>query len=177
MNALKINTIIGRQYYSNFPEVITEAIPITNPLAVEKAQNILEENEGDYLCGFVRIIYNNVVIFGEEQLTECLLDTWSTFSYLLESRYDGSNHHIIFLDNYPYIDTTIQENGRYYEIQLDRYQCFLVPIEPFKKELKKEFFRFVEFCNNEKLWFSEESSYRGLLETYNELKLSEQGTD
>ncbi len=77
------------------------------------------------------------------------------------------------MDNYPYIDTTIQENGQYYEIQLDRYQSFLVPIEPFKEELKKEFFNFVEFCKNEKLWFSEESSYRGLLETYNELKLSE----
>ncbi|TKI63606.1 hypothetical protein FC756_18255 [Lysinibacillus mangiferihumi] len=172
MNALKINTFIGRQYDSNFPEVITDAVPITNPLAVDKAYNILEENEGDYLYGFVSLIYNDVVIFGEEQLTECLLDTWSTFSYLLESRYDGSKHHIIFLDNYPYINTTIQENGQYYEIQLDQYQCFLVPIEPFKKELKKEFFNFVEFCKNEKLWFSEESSYRGLLETYNEIKIS-----
>ncbi|WP_432703218.1 hypothetical protein [Lysinibacillus sphaericus] len=44
------------------------------------------------------------------------------------------------MDNYPYIDTTIQENGQYYEIQLDRYQSFLVPIEPFKEELKKRIF-------------------------------------
>ncbi|WP_409369034.1 hypothetical protein [Lysinibacillus sp. 38-6] len=172
MNKLKIETFIGEEDITA-PVYKIESYPITNPLAVEKAQKILEENEGDYLCGFVSLIYNDVVIFGEEQITECLLDTWSTFSYLLESRYDGSNHHIIFLDNYPYIDTTIQENGQYYEIQLDRYQCFLVPIKPFQEELKKEFFKFVEFCNNEKLWFSEESSYQGLLETYNELKLSE----
>ncbi|WP_339262432.1 hypothetical protein [Lysinibacillus sp. FSL K6-3209] len=57
------------------------------------------------------------------------------------------------MDNYPYIDTTIQENGQYYEIQLDRYQSFLVPIEPFKEELKKEFFKFVEFCKNENFGF------------------------
>lgn len=51
MNNLKIETFIGRQYDSSFPEGITEAVSITNPLAFEKAQRILEENEGNYLCG------------------------------------------------------------------------------------------------------------------------------
>jgi len=172
MNKLKIETFIGEEDF-NAPVYKIESFSITNPLALEKAQNILEENEGDYLSGFISLIYNNMVIFDEEQITESLLDTWSSLSNILESSYDGSKEEIIFLDNYPYIDTTIQENGQYYEIQLDRYQCFLVPIKPFQEELKKEFFKFVEFCNNEKLWFSEESSYRGLLETYNELKISE----
>ncbi len=174
MNKLKINTFIGRQYYSSFPEVITEAIPITNPLAVEMAQKILEENEGDYLCGFISLIYNNMVIFGEEQITESLLDTWSSLSNILESRYDGSKEEINFLDNYPYFYTTIQEVDQFYEIQLDCHQRFLVPIELFKNEVKKEFFKFVEFCKNEKLLFSEESSYRGLLETYEELIQNEE---
>jgi len=62
MNNLKIETFIGRQYYSSFPELITEAVSITNPLAFEKAKNILEENEGNYLCGFVSLIYNDVII-------------------------------------------------------------------------------------------------------------------
>ncbi|MFJ7647604.1 hypothetical protein ACIQ1H_08640 [Lysinibacillus sp. NPDC097279] len=169
MKNLKIETFIGRQYYSNFPEVITDAVPITNPLAVEKAQNILEENEGDYLCGFVSLIYNNVVIFGEEQITESLLETWSDLFYIFNKYYDGRNHGIVFLDNAFYNDTVIQEVGEFYEIQLDCHQRFLVPIELFKNEVKKEFFKFVEFCKNEKLQFSEESSYRGLLETYDEL--------
>jgi len=171
-NKLKIETFIGEEDL-NAPVYKIESFSITNPLALEKAQNILEENEGDYLSGFISLIYNNVVIFDEEQITESLLDTWSSLSNILESRYDGSKEEINFLDNYPYYYTTIQEIGQYYEIQLDRYQSFLVPIEPFKEELKKEFFKFVEFCNDEKLWFSEESSYRGLLETYNELKISE----
>ncbi|MEK5333198.1 hypothetical protein [Lysinibacillus sp. FSL W8-0992] len=169
MKNLKIETFIGRQYYSNFPEVITKAIPITNPLAVEKAQKILEENEGDYLSGFVYLIFNDEIIFCEKQLTECLLDTWSTLSYVLESRYDGSCHRIVFLDNGKYFDTVIESTGRYYRIQLDSSQEFLLPKEEFLNELKKEFFKFVEFCKNKKLQFSEESSYLGLLETYDEL--------
>ncbi|MGE7839711.1 hypothetical protein ACQKNX_02860 [Lysinibacillus sp. NPDC093712] len=173
MDTLKIATFIGREDI-NVPIYKIESFPITNPLAVELAQKILEENEGDYLCGFVSLIYNNVVIFGEEQITESLLDTWSSLSNILESRYDGSKEEINFLDNYPYFYTTIQEVDQFYEIQLDCHQRFLVPIELYKNEVKKEFFKFVEFCKNEKLQFSEESSYRGLLETYEELIQNEE---
>ncbi|WP_409369030.1 hypothetical protein [Lysinibacillus sp. 38-6] len=165
MNKLKIETFIGEEdIYA--PVYKIESYPITNPLAVEKAQKILEENEGDYLCGFVSLIYNDVVIFGKEQITEDLLDTWCDLIYIFDSHYDGRSHRIVFLDNYPFTDTTIQEIGQYYEIQLDSSQRYLLPIEPFKKEVKKEFLKFVEFCKNEKLQFSEDSSYRGLLETY-----------
>ncbi|OEC01727.1 hypothetical protein GY31_10070 [Lysinibacillus sphaericus] len=168
MNNLKIETFIGEEDITA-PVYKIESCPITNPLAVEKAQKILEENEGDYLCGFVSLIYNDVVILGEEQLTECLLDTWSTLSYVLESRYDGRGHRIVFLDNGKYFDTVIENTGQYYRIQLDSSQEFLLPKEEFLNELKKKFFEFVEFCKNEKLQFSEESSYLGLLETYVEL--------
>jgi len=113
MNKLKIETFIGEEDF-NAPVYKIESFSITNPLALEKAQNILEENEGDYLSGFISLIYNNMVIFDEEQITESLLDTWSSLSNILESSYDGSKEEIIFLDNYPYIDTTIQENGQYY---------------------------------------------------------------
>ena len=168
MNKLKFETFIGDEdIYA--PVYKFESFPITNPLAVEKAQKILEENEGDYLCGFVSLIYNEVVIFGEEQITESLLDTWSSLSNILDSRYDGSKEEINFLDNYPYYYTTIQEIGQFYEIQLDSSQRYLLPKEPFKKEVKKEFLKFVEFCKNEKLEFSEDSSYRGLLDTYEKL--------
>ncbi|OEC01728.1 hypothetical protein GY31_10080 [Lysinibacillus sphaericus] len=106
MNKLKIETFIGEEDITA-PVYKIESFPITNPLAVEMAQKILEENEGDYLCGFVSLIYNDEVIFGEEQMTESLLDTWSSLSNILESRYDGSKEEIIFLDNYPYVYTTI----------------------------------------------------------------------
>ncbi|MCS1382310.1 hypothetical protein NXZ75_08885 [Lysinibacillus sphaericus] len=168
MNKLKIETFIGEEDITA-PVYKIESFPITNPLAVEKAQKILEENEGDYLCGFVSLIYNDVVIFGEEQITEDLLDTWCDLIYIFDTHYDGRSHRIVFLDNYPYFDTTIQENGHYYKIHLDRHQCFLVPIELFKREVKKEFFKFVEFCKIEKLQFAEDSLYRALLETYDEL--------
>lgn len=171
MSKLKIETFIGEEDITA-PVYKIESFPITNPLAVEKAQNILEENEGDYLSGFVSLIYNETVIFGEEQLTESLLETWSDLIYIFNNHYDGRSHGIVFLDNASYNDTVIQEVGEFYEIQLDCHQRFLVPIELFKNEVKKEFFRFVEFCKNEKLWFSEESSYRGLLEKYNEIKIS-----
>ena len=174
MGKIEINTFIGRKYCSNFPEGIAQAIPITNPLAVDKAQKILEENEGDYLFGFVSLIYNDAVIFGEEQLTESLLETWSDIIYIFDSHYDGRIHGIDFLDNCQYLDTVIQIIDQYYEIKLDSSHCFLVPIEPFKNEVKKEFFNFVEFCKNEKLQFSKESSYRGLLETYEELIQNEE---
>ncbi|MGE7839714.1 hypothetical protein ACQKNX_02875 [Lysinibacillus sp. NPDC093712] len=166
INKLKIETFIGEEDLTA-PEYKIESFPITNPLAVEKAQNILEENEGDYLCGFVSLIYNDVVIF--EQITESLLDTWCDLIYIFDSHYDGRRHRIVFLDNYPFTDTTIQEIGQFYEIQLDSSQRYLLPIEPFKKEVKKEFLKFVEFCKNEKLQFAEESLYRALLETYDEL--------
>jgi len=172
MSKLKIETFIGEEDITA-PVYKIDSFPITNPLAVEMAQKILEENEGDYLCGFVSLIYNNVVIFGEEQLTESLLETWSDLIYIFNNHYDGRSHGIVFLDNASYNNTVIQEVGEFYEIQLDCHQRFLVPIELFKNEVKKEFFNFVEFCKNEKLWFSEESSYRGLLETYNEIKISE----
>ncbi|MEK5333205.1 hypothetical protein [Lysinibacillus sp. FSL W8-0992] len=168
MNNLKVETFIGEEDI-NAPVYKIESYPITNILAVEKAQKILEENEGDYLCGFVSLIYNEVVIFGEEQITESLLETWSDLIYIFNKYYDGRNHGIVFLDNAFYNDTVIQEIGEFYEIQLDCHQRFLVPIELFKNEVKKGFFTFVEFCKNEKLQFSEESSYRGLLETYDEL--------
>ena len=96
MENLKIETFIGEEDINAFPDLVIESFHISNPLAVEKAQTILEENEGDYLCGFVSMIYNNVVIFGEEQITESLLDTWSSLSNILESRYDGSKEEIIF---------------------------------------------------------------------------------
>ncbi len=168
MNKLKIETFIGEEDLMALVKKI-ESYPITNPLAVEKAQKILDENEGDYLCGFISLIYNNVVIFGEEQITESLLDTWWDLIYIFNSHYDGSRHRIVFLDNHPYIDTTIQEIDQFYEIQLDSSQRYLLPKEPFKKEVKKEFLKFVEFCKNEKLEFSEDSSYRGLLDTYEKL--------
>ncbi|MFJ7406464.1 MULTISPECIES: hypothetical protein [unclassified Lysinibacillus] len=95
MNKLKIETFIGEEDLMALVNKI-ESYPITNPLAVEKAQKILEENEGDYLCGFISLIYNNVVIFGEEQITESLLDTWSSLSNILDSRYDGSKEEINF---------------------------------------------------------------------------------
>ncbi|UED82051.1 hypothetical protein FH508_0009200 [Lysinibacillus sp. CD3-6] len=95
MNKLKIETFIGEEdIYA--PVYKIESFPITNPLAVEKAQTILEENEGDYLCGFVSLIYNDVVIFGEEQLTEDLLDTWCDLIYIFDSHYDGRLHRIVF---------------------------------------------------------------------------------
>lgn len=168
MNNLKIETFIGRQYYSSFPEVITEAVSITNPLASEKAQKILEENEGNYLCGFVSLIYNDVVIFGEEQLTENLLDTWSDLVYILDHRYDGSIHNIIFLDNANY-DAEIEIIGQHYQIHLDSSQSFQLPIEPFKNEVKKGFIAFMDFCKNGNFLFSEESLYKSHLKTYNEL--------
>ncbi len=95
MNKLKIETFIGEEDL-NAPVYKIESFPITNPLAVEKAQKILEENEGDCLCGFVSLIYNNVVIFGEEQLTEDLLDTWCDLIYILNHRYDGRSIDITF---------------------------------------------------------------------------------
>ncbi|MFJ7667060.1 hypothetical protein ACIQXI_08120 [Lysinibacillus sp. NPDC097195] len=168
MKNLKIETFIGDEDL-NAPVYKIESYPITNPLAVEKAQKILEENEGDYLCGFVSLIYNDVVIFGEEQITESLLDTWCDLIYIFDSHYDGRSHRIVFLDNYPFTDTTIQEIDQFYEIQLDSSQRYLLPKEPFKKEVKKEFLKFVEFCKNEKLQFAEDSLYRGILETYDEL--------
>ncbi len=168
MSKLKIETFI-REEDITAPVYKIESFSITNPLALEKAQKILEENEGDYLCGFVSLIYNHVVIFGEEQITESLLDTWWDLIYIFNSHYDGSRHRIVFLDNHPYIDTTIQEIDQFYEIQLDSSQRYLLPKEPFKKEVKKEFLKFVEFCKNEKLEFSEDSSYRGLLDTYEKL--------
>ncbi|WP_409369031.1 hypothetical protein [Lysinibacillus sp. 38-6] len=169
MNNLKIETFIVQEDLNAFPECKIESYSIHNPLAVDIAKGILEENEGDYLCGFVSLIYNDVVIFGEEQITESLLETWSDLIYIFNKYYDGRNHGIVFLDNAFYNDTVIQEVGEFYEIQLDCHQRFLVPIELFKNEVKKEFFKFVEFCKNEKLQFSKESSYRGLLETYEEL--------
>jgi len=172
MKSLKIETFIGEEDLTA-PEYKIESFPINNPLAVEKARKILEEKEGDYLSGFISLIYNNVVIFDEEQITESLLDTWSSLSNILESSYDGRKEEINFLDNYPYYYTTIQEIDQFYEIQLDSSRRYLLPKELFKKEVKKEFLKFVEFCKNEKLQFSKESSYRGLLETYNELKLSQ----
>lgn len=166
MENIKLETFIGEENLNAFPDLVIERYPISNPLAIEKAQKILEENEGDYLCGFVSLIYNGVMIFGEEQITESLLDTWWDLIYIFNSHYDGSRHRIVFLDNHPYIDTTIQEIDQFYEIQLNRNQRFFVPIEPFRNEVKREFFAFMEFCKNEKLQFSEDSSYRGLLETY-----------
>ncbi len=169
MENLKIETFIGEEDINAFPDLVIESFHISNPLAVEKAQTILEENEGDYLCGFVSLIYNDVVIFGEEQITESLLDTWLDLIYIFNTHYDGSSHRIVFLDNHPYIETTIQEIDQSYEIHLDRNQCFLVPIEPFRNEVKRKFFEFMEFCQNEKLQFSEDSSYSVVLETYKEL--------
>ena len=55
MNNLKIETFIGRQYYSSFPELITEAVSITNPLAFEKAKNILEEKLGELLMWICKL--------------------------------------------------------------------------------------------------------------------------
>jgi hypothetical protein len=68
MSVIKIETFISEEDL-NAPVYKIESFPITNPLAVEKAQKILEENEGDYLSGFVSLIYNDEVIFGEEQMT------------------------------------------------------------------------------------------------------------
>ncbi|WP_339262427.1 hypothetical protein [Lysinibacillus sp. FSL K6-3209] len=48
MNKLKIETFIGEEDITA-PVYKIESFSITNPLAVEKAQKILEENEGDYL--------------------------------------------------------------------------------------------------------------------------------
>lgn len=169
MDKIKIETFIGQQNHCTFPVFTVDSVSIKDLLAVERAQKILEENEGDYLSGFVSLIFNDEIIFCEEQLTECLLDTWSTLSYVLESRYDGRGHRIVFLDNGKYFDTVIENTGQYYRIQLDSSQEFLLPKEEFLNELKKKFFEFVEFCKNEKLQFSEESSYLGLLETYVEL--------
>lgn len=175
MDKIKIETYIGQQNHSTFPVFTVESISIQEPLAVERAQKILEENEGDYLSGFISIIFNDEIIFCEEQLTECLLDTWSTLSYVLESRYDGRSHRIVFLDNGKYFDTVIETTGQYYKIQLDSSQEFLLPKNQLQNELRKKFFEFVEFCKNENLQFSKESSYNGLLETYNELIQNEGG--
>ncbi|MFJ5789880.1 hypothetical protein ACIP9G_07285 [Lysinibacillus sp. NPDC093197] len=171
MNKLKIETFIGEEDLTA-PEYKIESFSITNPLAVEKAQKILEENEGDYLCGFVSLIYNNVVIFGEVQLTEDLLDTWCDLNYILDYRYDGRSSDITFLDNYRG-NALVKEIDQFYEIKLN-HQCFLVPIEPFRNEVKKGFLKFAEFCKNEKLQFAEESLYRGILETYEELIQNEE---
>ena len=46
MNKLKIETFIGEEDLMALVKKI-ESYPITNPLAVEMAQKILEENEGD----------------------------------------------------------------------------------------------------------------------------------
>ncbi|WP_339262426.1 hypothetical protein [Lysinibacillus sp. FSL K6-3209] len=167
MSKLKIETFIGEEDITA-PVYKIESFPITSPLAVEKAQNILEENEGDYLSGFVSLIYNEMVIFSEEQLTEDLLDTWCDLIYILNHRYDGRSIDITFLDNYKG-NALVQEIGHFYEIQLNHLQRFLVPIELFRNEVKKEFLNFVEFCKNEKLQFAEDSLYRGILETYDEL--------
>jgi len=173
MNKLKIETFIGEEdIYA--PVYKIESFPITNPLALEKAQNILEENEGDYLCGFVSLIYNDVVIFGEEQITEDLLFTWCDLIYIFDSHYDGRRHGIVFLDNASYDDKVIKEIGQFYQIELTSSSQFLLPKELFKNELKKEFLKFVEFCKNEKLQFAEVSLYQALLETYDELIQNEE---
>ncbi|UDK96454.1 hypothetical protein EYB33_09170 [Lysinibacillus sphaericus] len=161
-----IETFISRD---NVSDTTIKNISITNPLAVEMAQTILKENEGDYLSGYVSIIYNDIVIFGEEQLTEDLLDTWCDLIYIFDNHYDGRRHGIVFLDNASYDDTVIKEIGQFYQIELNSSSQFLLPKESFRNELKKEFFKFVEFCKNEKLQFAEDSLYRGILETYDEL--------
>ena len=160
-----IETFISRD---NVSDTTIKNISITNPLAVEMAQTILKENEGDYLSGYVSIIYNDIVIFGEEQLTENLLDTWSDLVFILDHRYDGSIHNIIFLDNASY-DTKIEIIGQYYQIHLDSSHSIQLPIEPFKNEVKKGFIAFMDFCKNGNFLFSEESLYKSYLKTYHEL--------
>lgn len=64
MSKLKIETFIGEEDITA-PVYKIDSFPITNPLAVEMAQKILEENEGDYLCGFVSLIYNEMVRDGD----------------------------------------------------------------------------------------------------------------
>lgn len=146
MDKIKIETFIGQQNHCTFPVFTVDSVSIKDPLAVERAQKILEENEGDYLSGFVSLIFNDEIIFCEEQLTECLLDTWSTLSYVLESRYDGRGHRIVFLDNGKYFDTVIENTGQYYRIQLDSSQEFLLPKEEFLNELKKKFLNLWSFA-------------------------------
>lgn len=169
MNNLKIETFIVQEDLNAFPECKIESYSIHNPLAVDIAKGILEENEGDYLYGFISLIYNDSVIFGEEQLTDNLLDTWSDLVYILDYRYDGSAESIIFLDNATCEDAVIEIIGQYYQIHLDSSHSFQLPIEPFKNEVKKGFIAFMDFCKNGNFLFSEESLYKSHLKTYHEL--------
>lgn len=152
----------------------TKFLSIDDPLAGIAAKKILEENNLDYLAGYIFLSYDGKPVFTEERTeTECLLTTWLDLARILREEED-KEFEICFLDNADGNAIIKKEAGNYVITLQKRKQgpadTFTIPAEKLKEAVRKNFVKFIGFCRQSNLVFSKESLYSNALEEYEKIK-------
>ncbi|MCM3178557.1 hypothetical protein [Cytobacillus horneckiae] len=174
-NSLVIKSFISNysheegDYYTFKEENYLE---VTDPFAIEAAKACLNENNQDYLRGYVFLKFNDKVILSEKMETEDMLYTWLNFSEIIRKNQEDKEYKITFLDN-AIGDALIRKKNENFEFAFEyekNKELVVMPKDELINELKTNYLEFIKFCKNPSLDFSNESLYNSIIEDQNSFK-------
>ena len=171
---LKIETFISNYSYEVndfYTNTKLDYISIDHCEAPVAAKKLLEENDHDYLAGYVALSYNDSDIFTEELVSEDLLLTWDDLIRLLTSPSEAV-YTIVFLDNAAG-DAIITNKAENYIIDFEdktlAVQAVTIPKQDMLAAVEEHYKKFIVFCTSNKLPFAADSLFRSSLQQYNKL--------
>lgn len=167
----KIETFIKDENSNNENE--SSFLPITNLNSVKLVNNILHENEGDYLEGAISLIFDSEIILSENMETTDLLFTWQTVvePILVPNK---KNHEIVLLDSLYEVKLLLVDDGYIFHRRRLHENCEVmskvIPKKEYIKLVKEGFLKFGEYILDNQFSFSEESSFPSFVDDYKKIR-------
>ncbi|WP_453990134.1 hypothetical protein [Bacillus nitroreducens] len=148
-------------------------LSIDNPLSADLVNQILEENDHDYLEGAIRLKYSSEVILHENMETTDLLFTWQTLAEPILTP-GNKEYEISILDSLYEVKIVTNHSGFTFCVKnifsKDNQISNTIPKDEYSKAIIEGFLAFGEFIVNNQFSFSEESSYWSFVQDYNSIK-------
>lgn len=145
---------------------------IDNLASVSVVNQILVENENDYLEGSIELVTNSEIILSKEMETTDLLFTWQTMIELLLVP-NEKQYKIELLDSTIEVNLIVEGMNLIIKVQdtTDTYKnSYTLPVNEYKRVVKEGFIKFGNYLADNKFPFSEESSYPSFMSDYEKLK-------
>jgi len=162
INDPTFNHVVGKSVFQS----------INEPSSINLVEQVLIENEDEYLEGAIELIYNSKAILSKDMETTDLLFTWQTMIEPLLIPED-KEHRIVLLDSSFGINLTKEESGyiiRVLETHEEVESVYVVPDKEYEIAVREGFLKFGDYLYKNNFNFSEESSYLSFQDDYKRLK-------
>ncbi|MBP3950270.1 hypothetical protein [Bacillus suaedae] len=147
-------------------------LPIDDPLAPIAVKKALENENHEYLAGYIQVKRGNETILSENHPTQDLFETWSDLTHVLTA--STEDQYAITLLDYP-IDVTIKREKQDFLFQVKgefndtEHTSSLIQKEHLFEAISAGFKDLITFCQKENFHFGEATLYQSSVRLSEEL--------